>query len=239
MKKSKKIIAIVVAAVILLVAIGLTLYFCLWHNKQNPPEVGDGDNQGNFTYSTPSGIGIEASKTELNPGDVFTVTIKVSTSRVGLYWQAVDIVIGPMIDQTTVSTDIATNFELVKLSIGEPFKPNNGWQNNSSGQFDSDRGTAGIRISLACMVSNMPASTEPLIITAEIKVKDTALPTENFKFGITEKRTNMIQFTTSNYSADIYDFANGTTEKNTDLYETESEGIKVQTLDMSIKAKNN
>lgn len=239
MKKSKKIIAIVVAAIILFVAIGLTLYFCLWHNKQNAPEVGDGDNQGNFTYSTPSGLGMQVSKTDLTVGDTFTVTLEASTTRTNMYWFAIDFVIGPMLNEDTgvLSVDMAKNFELVNYSLSAPFNVRKEWMDSSGAHFDSSRGTAGFRVSLAYIGDQRVVSTQKLTIVLELKVKDTAVPIESFKFGVAEKDSNSLSFISEDYKTRASDYANGTSKVNDNT--TANSGFQLQTVGMSIKAKNN
>lgn len=242
MKKSKKIIAIVVAVVILLVAIGLTLYFCLWHNKQNPPDSGNVGDQGNFTYSTPSGIGIEASKTEVAPGDTFTLSVELGTSRTDVYWWSISFIVAPMLNDTTVYTDFADNFELVECKFSDPISNRRKWINNTSDFFNKEDG--GVLISLSFNGGEKLPSTSKISFTMEIKVKETAPAISDLSFGIIKNEANMLNYATEDTNTVIFDCGDGTTviktfgtnNATTNNDGTDKYGLKTQTVKLSIVA---
>lgn len=242
MKKSKKIIAIVVAAVVLLVAIGLTLYFCLWHNKTNPPEAGPGNDQGDFTYSTPSGIGMEASKTEVAPGDTFTLSVELGTSRTNVYWWSVSFIVAPMLNDTTVYTDFSDNFELVECKFNDPISNSRKWVNNTSDFFNIEDG--GVLVSLSYIGGEKLPSTSKISFTMEIKVKETAPAISDLSFGIIKDESNMLNFATEDTSTVIFDCGDGTTvtktfgtnNTTTNNDGTDKYGLKTQTVKLSIIA---
>lgn len=200
-------------------------------DSQNPAEE--------FTYITPSAITLTSDKTELTAGDTFTISVEIFTDRTDLYWQAIDVVIGPMTDETTVSTEISNKFELVDYTINDKFSSRSVWDNNTNDKFNSTVDINGFRVSLAFIGTTPVSSTEKLVVTATIKVKDNSTPVDSFLFGITKSNYNMISFISKDYSTDVYDYTNGTTETNNSPVVSANCGITTQKITMSIKAKSN
>lgn len=191
-----------------------------------------------YAYDTPSAITLSADKTELAPGDTFTLTIELSTNRTDMYWMAVSLVIGPMSDETTVSTDIASNFELVgaKSYTLPDWVKKTGWYDTSSDKFDNS--TAGMLISLSSRGGTYTQTTEKFVVTVDIKVKETATPVESFMFGITDANRNRISYRTADATM-LVDQADGTSKVIGSTDAVENGGITTQKLTMSIKAKSN
>lgn len=194
-----------------------------------------------YAFDTPSAIILSADKTELTAGDTFTLTVEIATNRTDLYWQAIDVVIGPMSNETTFSTDIASNFELVKYSVNDGFKGRD-WIDSSSDQFNEGLFIGCFRFSVAYIGSTPPLTTQKLVLTAQIKVKDTATAVDSFSFGFIQTDNNMLYYISQDYITEIYDYANGITktkELRTEPKILENSGITTKPLTMSIKAKSN
>lgn len=256
--KKKKILVAVAAVVLVLLLTAMILLICLLPKKDNTPPVDDqqtsqGGNEGDegddkkpgeeekptvdeYKYSTPSAIELTASKTELTAGDTFTLTVEVLTNRTDMCWAAMDFVIGPMVDTTTTSADIATSFEVVTVDVdGEQipkidipnFNDETGWVDNTTPLFDSKNGTAGIRVCLSFNAAKdkRMSTTEKFVLTAEIKVKETATYTGSFSFGITDTKNNLIAYFQDDSVKMVQDHA--------------GKGITTQELTLSIKAKSN
>ncbi|MGN1060534.1 MAG: hypothetical protein ACI4QN_02260 [Candidatus Coproplasma sp.] len=193
---------------------------------------------GDYTYNTPSAITLASDKTELAPGDKFTVSIEIATNRTEMYWQGISLVIGPMLDVTTVSPEIASNFE---LDEEEPYTLSDfiaaDWINNSGDRFDS--AYSGFLISLSSSGTKTPA-TEKIKITLNFKVKETATEVDNFLFGVANIGINMIGYVSEDNKTKMFDIATGDSVNKTNGANnvTEKEkGITTQKLTMSIKAK--
>lgn len=192
-----------------------------------------------FTYKTPTGIKVAADKTELTAGDTFTLTVEIETTRKDLYWQAIDFIIGPMADEESVSVDTAAYFELVDYSFSSNFSNSRNWYDCSSDLFNSVNGTGGFRVSLAFTGTTLLSATEKFVLTAQIKIKETAAATEQFLFGITETNVSMVSFTTADYSTTVFDYADFSTRtstgSNNEYENSETCGITTQKLTMCIK----
>lgn len=193
-----------------------------------------------YAFDTPSAITLSADKTELTAGDTFTLTVEIATNRTDMYWQAVALVIGPMSDNTTVSTDIASNFELVsaKSYTLPDFVKSTKWYDFSSDKFTSTIDTGGFKVNLATGSGDYTKTTEKFVITVDIKVKDTATPVESFLFGITDANRNKISYRAEDGTI-MVDQADGTSLEVGSSNIVENCGITTQKITMSIKAKSN
>ncbi|MGN0823781.1 MAG: hypothetical protein ACI4MB_01790 [Candidatus Coproplasma sp.] len=203
-------------------------------STDNPSDTDDPVDE--FTFTTPSAIKLSIDKTELTAGETFTLTVEIETKRVDMYWEVIDMVIGPMTDNTTVSTDIAQDFELINYTINKKFK--NGWVDNSSDLFSSNRGTGGFRISLVRTGANKVSTEEKFELTAQIKVKETAIANDAFLFGITESKFNVLNFTKQDNTI-VCDYADGITEIGLGVSNAEEGGITVKPLTLCIKESVN
>ena len=193
-----------------------------------------------FTYDTPSAVMLSADKTELAPGDTFTLTIEIATNRTDMYWQAVDMIIGPMVNETTVSPDIASNFELVEeFSYTLPDFVVADWYDLSADRFNSEY--SGFIISLASSGTHT-STTEKFVVTIDFKIKETATEVDSFLFGIANINRNIISYVSADNKTTMFDQANGKSVNKTDKNDNVTEydkGITTQKLTMSIKAKSN
>jgi len=192
-----------------------------------------------FSYTAASGARITVDKSELNAGDTFTVKLELETKRDDLFWEAIDVVIGPMDSNNQVSSELAKNFEMVENKFPDNFNRRNGWVNNSSDQFSSVNGTGGFRISLSYVGDRgkpVPSS-EKFVFSITLKVKETATNIDSLTFGITETSNNLVQFATENYDA-VMDFADGTSQNSAGKQE-DLAGLTVNSINLKIKSKSN
>lgn len=190
--------------------------------------------------SKPTVAKISIDKPNLVAGDTFTLTLEVETSREDYNWSSISLDISPLLDAVTVDAEIAKNFELVSTStmFGTAKLNPRSWINNNCDLFNSEIGTGSFRVSLAYVGTTPVKTSKNLIVTAQIKVKETAPTISTFDFGVALTKHNVIGYESEGVM--YYDYADGSTQINREDPTTSSDtGLSINKIALSITAKAN
>ena len=193
-----------------------------------------------------STVKLSVDKTELSAGDTFTLTVEISTKRTDLTWFAISLDIGPLVDNASSSSefayspDLAKNFEYIEHTTNLKYVKAR-WYDNTCDLFNKPTApnAAYFRISLAYVGGRNVAvdSSETIIVTATLKVKDTATFTGPINFGVRDSAANSVSFISSAYEK-VFDYANGTSTVDKGIESNDLESLYINKLYLNIKAKD-
>lgn len=140
-------------------------------------------------------INISASKQKLLPGDTFTLTITVSSSRENLNWNSFNFVVTPIssTDPSLPNSDIAKYFSEEEHEFDAA-----GWSSrytdSSAGLFTSTNlGKQGMAIVLSNKATNPYTTSRSLTVTVTLKVADDAAGC-TFNFGVPTNKQNYVGY---------------------------------------------
>ncbi|MDE7158644.1 MAG: cadherin-like beta sandwich domain-containing protein, partial [Clostridiales bacterium] len=137
-----------------------------------------------------------ASKTELSPGDTFTLTITVSCPTRVTNWSAINLRVGPLAgDNKSPNTEAAQYLSVVgDVKKNDAFKA---YQDSFSDVF----ATSGwFLVSMATQGRNEVSAKTALVITVDIKLSESVTGISSFTFGINPIKQNKVSFNTNTES---------------------------------------
>lgn len=188
-----------------------------------------------YFFASPSTVSVTASKTDLAPGDEFTLTINISSKRTGLTWSALQIYMGPLGDDGLISPELGKNFKYVRHTTSPAaIADEDNWIDMTEGQFDDPvEGSLMISSAYAGSKANALPSTTTITFIVTLQVKETATIEGPIKFGVEEDINSNVVFSSSDKKF-IFDNADGTSN---DISGTPDRGVKIDTIELKIKKK--